>query len=116
MTTNAFILVWDCYGLESAIPVTQYENLEKENLVTILKGEDPTKSPLNAILNSIVMRARFNTQRNYEVYAIDCDASFTEDTWRKLFAEAPQAAADLVHARGHKIFSDRAVTSNRVIV
>lgn len=114
MTTNAFILVWDCLGLETAIPITQYEQWEKEQLVSILKGEEPEKSPFGTILNSVLLRARFNPQRNYEVYAIDCDRSFTADSWHQFFNDTPQAAANLVRERGHVLYSDRD-TSKRVI-
>ena len=115
MTTNAFILVWDCYGLESAIPITQYENFEKEKVWATLKGEEPEKSPFGTILNSVIMRARFNPQRNYEVYAIDCARSFTADGWHKFFNDTPQTAANLVRERGHKIYCNREDVTKRVI-
>ncbi len=54
------------------------------------------------------MRARFNPQRHYEIYAIDCDKDITADAWRVMWETCPQETADLVRARGHKIYSDRA--------
>ncbi len=36
MTTNAFIFSWDCNGVEAIVPITQYEDMDKRNLINIL--------------------------------------------------------------------------------
>ena len=107
MTKNAFIFSWDCEGIESIVPITQYEHLEKDNLMRLLKDEPTVRNPLNSIIQTLTLRARFNPQRNYEIYAIDCDADLDQDFWKSQWEEAPQATADLIRERGHKIYSDR---------
>ena len=107
MTTNAFLFSWCEEGIEAIVPITQYEDYEEKQVFNILKTNQVPKCPLDPTLNAILMRARFNHQRHYEVYVIDCDESFTEDGWRKLWEESPQTCADLVRKRGIKLHSDR---------
>lgn len=114
MTTNAFIFSWDCNGVEAIVPITQYEDMDKRNLINILAERKQEANPLNNIIYNLTMRARFNPQRNYEIYAIDCDKSLDETFWRKQWEESPQFCADLIRKKGMMIHSDRA-TKPRVI-
>lgn len=115
MTTNAFIFSWDQLGIESIIPITEYEHYDKQNLMRMLKGENTVRNPLNGIVQSLIMRARYNPQRHYEIYAVDCDPSLDEEFWRQQWQEHPQFTADLIRDKGHKLYSDR-VTKTPVIV
>ena len=108
MTTNAFIFSWDQLGIESIVPITQYEDWDKVQLMEVLKGKDLKKNPLNQIINTLTMRARFNTHRHYEIYAIDCDFELDEHFWKERWAADPQWCADLVRKKGYMIHSDRA--------
>ena len=107
MTVNAFLLSWDMYGLESCIPITQYENWDKEQLLSILKENKSKPNPLNQIISMMLFRARANGHRHYEIYAVDCDESYTEQTLRDMFEKDPQGSAELIRKRGAKLFSDR---------
>jgi hypothetical protein len=114
MTTNAFIFSWDCNGVEAIIPITQYEDMDKRNLINILAERKKEANPLNNIIHNLTMRARFNPQRNYEIYAIDCSKELDEAFWRARWEDDPQFCADLIREKGLKIYSDRA-TKERVI-
>lgn len=107
MTTNAFLFMWNSYGIESIVPITQYEDQMKLDTWTILKGEKPSKSPLDDILTSMQMRARFNPQRNYEIYAMDCEDGITEEQLFDFWDNDPQSAADLTREKGICLFSNR---------
>jgi hypothetical protein len=107
MTINAFILSWDMTGLESVVPISKYEDWEHQSMLDVLAGLSRTKNPLNGIVSALIMRARFNTQRHYEIYAIDCDATIQEEDWRIMFEECPQQTAELVRNRGIALHSDR---------
>lgn len=107
MTTNAFIFAWDMFGIESIIPISQYEHWDKEQLMNLLKGNDRRRNPLDSIVRNLLLRARVNSQRHYEIYAIDCDEEMDEKFWRLQWAEDPQFCADLIRERGHKLYSDR---------
>lgn len=107
MTTNAFIFSWDQLGIESIVPITQYEHIERDNTMRILREEKIVRSPLNDIIQMLLMRARFNSQRHYEIYSIDCEESLDEDFWRNQWEADPQGTAELIRERGHKLYSDR---------
>jgi hypothetical protein len=111
---NAFLFSWDCNGLEALIPLKEYEQFEKDRIFKLLKEERIGRNPLDTIIQNLVMRARFNPQRNYEIYAVDCDESLDENFWRREWKENPQFCAELLREKGHKIYSDRA-TQPRVI-
>lgn len=111
MTTNAFIFSWDQEGIESIVPITQYEDWDKVQLMEVLKGKEIEKNPLGQIIGHLTLRARFNTHRHYEIYAIDCDPELDESFWRQQWNENPQWCADIVRDKGYKIYCDRAVPS-----
>jgi len=114
MTTNAFIFVWDCYGIESIVPISQYEHIDRDNTMRILAEKPRVSNPMDGIIRNLLMRARFNPQRNYEIYAIDCDASLDEAFWRNQWEEYPQETADLIRERGHELYSDRSTTERTI--
>jgi len=108
MTTNAFIFSWDQQGIESIVPITQYEDWDKVQLMQVIKDGTKKDNPLNSIVNMLTMRARFNTQRHYEIYAIDCDPELDETFWAERWESDPQWSANIVREKGYKIYSDRA--------
>lgn len=121
--TNVFLLFWDCYGLESCVDITDHMRegnaFEHENLFERIKN--PEEEPHNASLHTVTkmiqamsMRARFNPQRNYELYFIHTVKSITKDQFETMFAEDPQAAVELIRERGQKLLSHRS-TTERVI-
>lgn len=107
MTTNAFLFSWDMHGIESIIPITQYEHWDKENLLKLLKEEKTERNPLNSIVRNLLLRARFNSERHYEIYAIDCAPELDETFWRAQWKQHPQYTANLIRQRGHKLYSQR---------
>ena len=110
MTTNAFIFSWDQLGIEAIIPISQYEHYDQENLLRMIASKDTVRNPLTGIVQSLVLRARYNPQRHYEIYAVDCTEEMDEEFWREQWEEYPQATAELIRERGHKLYSDRAET------
>ena len=115
MTTNAFIFSWDCNGIEAIIPITKYEKWDQENLMRLLKNENTQRNPVDTIIQTLLMRARMNTQRHYEIYAVDCDQSLDEGFWREQWNEYPQATANLIRERGHKLYSDRRQQEYKIV-
>jgi hypothetical protein len=53
------------------------------------------------------LRARFNTQRNYEIYLITAVPGIDVDDIRSMFEADPQAAAETIRRIGEKFYSDR---------
>lgn len=113
MTTNAYLIYWCSEGLESVVPITQYEQIDVENTFRVLNDQDPIRNPMYGIIQMMMLRGRVNPQRHYELYAIDCSIDISKEDVENMFDRDPQSAADLIRDKGLKIFSDRA-RENRV--
>jgi hypothetical protein len=105
---NIFAIMWDCNGLEAV------EQVPDPALTTfaVLQNKEPPRMPN---INMWAMRARLNTQRNYEIYIVHATPEITKEDIRDMFEADPQTAADTIRRLGHKFYSDRA-TSPRAIV
>jgi hypothetical protein len=100
---NLFIIAWDCTGLEAVVNIT---DLEKEvTWATLQDKEQPRK--IGSIVNYLMLRARANSQRHYEIYTMMAVDGITDEDIRSMFEQDPQGSADLIRDRGNKIYSDR---------
>ena len=107
--SHTYILSWDCQGLEAVVNIS---DIEKEQMWEVLKstGDNSNKGRSNivsSIVGMITLRARFNSQRHYEIYCIDTDDTITTQDFRTMFEENPQGMADLIRERGRQLYSDR---------
>lgn len=109
MAKNAFIFSWNETGIESIIPITQYEGFEAEQTLNILSDKPVKRNPLNGILQILILRATYNPQRCYEIYAVDCSEEMDESFWEEMWHSSPQECAELIRERGEKILSQRQV-------
>jgi hypothetical protein len=101
------------YGLESLVDLTTLEHLrdqeEKIRLLKILsdpKAKDPgdqTGTALNRAVQGILMRARINSQRHYEVYTIQVDPNIQEKDLWDMFNSSPHTAAELIREHGNRL-------------
>lgn len=113
MKTNNFLFVWDCMGLETCINLTE---IEQNQILDILKDNAVKRIPINSTLNNILLRARFNSQRYYEIYTCNVEENITREDLLKMFNDNPQNAADLIRQLGSQIYSDRLDKKKVVIV
>jgi hypothetical protein len=113
MTTNAYLVYWCEEGLESVVPITEYEQWDRDNTFRVLNNQETVRNPLNQLIQNMILRAKFNEQRHYELYAVDCDHSINKTDIEQMFETDPQTAADLFRSRGHRLYSARA-EKNRV--
>lgn len=116
MTTNAFIFSWDQHGIESIVPITQYEHHDQRNLIRMLGNKPTERNPLDSIVQRLILRAKFNHQRHYEIYAVDCHPDLDEAFWREQWKKYPQETAELIRERGHKLYSDRRTTNQEILI
>lgn len=107
---HTLLLVWDCLGLEYATDLTNYE---KEIMWSTLKGEQPTVRIPG--LDILILRARANPQRNYEIYTVTVEPDVSLKDIEQMFKDSPQEIVDLIRVRGHRLYSDRLDTAERVI-
>jgi hypothetical protein len=101
--SNLFLVSWDCTGLEAVINITDYE---KETTWATLRDEDPP-AKLGSIVNHLMLRAKANSQRHYEIYTMQVQEGIADEDIREMFNSDPQGSADLIRDRGNKIYSDR---------
>ena len=81
-------------------------------------GEDPgnpVDREVGRIYQSIMMRARVNSQRHYEIYTVQTDPSISKDDMVRMFEENPQHMADLIRERGNQLYSDRSKNTTKII-
>ena len=115
MESKTFILSWDSYGLECCREIgekmEQARQRDQEVLLELIKDPDqnPANTPMreiNQLINILMLRARTNSQRSYEIYTINTDPEITEQSLTQSFQESPSTMADLIRNRGIKIYSD----------
>ena len=115
--TTRFLAMWDMTGLECLINVStiqeKHDNWEKENVWRILQEKPTDEKPPHIPLGSLILRARYNSQRHYEIYTFD--SSLTEEDIKDTFASDPQVMVDAIRNVGHELYSDRVVKKTQVI-
>ena len=103
--------MWDQLGLECCIDVTADQ---QRRMWQKLKGEPMSESAIPNYQH-LLLRARFNSQRHYEIYSVEATDGITAEDIREMFEADPQSAADTIRRRGHCLHSDRA-QKNRVLI
>ena len=78
-----------------------------------LKGQ-PLRETAVPNYNHLLLRARVNSQRHYEVYTCEATDGITAEDIREMFDASPQSAADTIRRLGHCLHSDRA--TNKVLI
>ncbi len=102
--SHQFLVVWDNLGLEYCVDVTEDQ---QRRMWENLQGRPVSDSRIPNI-NHIMMRARFNSQRHYEIYTVEATDGITAEDIRDMFEADPQGAADTIRRLGHCMHSDRA--------
>jgi hypothetical protein len=107
-----FIIMWCSEGLECIIPIDMntifLEKMENENACS------DTEHNLNVEINMLMLRARFNTQRYYEIYKLNT-VNIDEQHIRNMFDENPQAIVNLIREKGVMIYNDRRYAEKTLI-
>jgi hypothetical protein len=94
--THKFITYFDILGFECLVDITSYE---RHRLLAEISGAE-VKSPVN--LNHMMMRARFNPQRNPEIWIFT--STVDEAILSKLAEDDPQALVDMIREHGHNVW------------
>jgi hypothetical protein len=115
MTTNAYLIYWSSEGLESVTPIGQYEQIDVDNTFRILQDQDPVRNPVNTMIQTMILRARFNSHRHYELYAITAMEGIMGPDIEHMFELDPNEAAKTIRSIGIKLYSDR-MSKKRVVI
>ena len=97
---SRILAMWCSEGLECVIDITEEE---KKCMWAKLRGKKYTPG---FSLDTLKLRAQFNSQRHYEIYTFD-SGDFGLTDVRNLFETTPQTMVDFVRENGTKIYSDR---------
>ena len=108
---HQFVVMWDNTGLEF---VGDYTDYAQDRMWSTLQGKKSEKTFVN--LMHLELRARYNTQRHYEIYLVNATEGITADDIREMFRRNPQTAADIIREQGYKYYSDRVNTDQVKIV
>lgn len=116
--TYSFIAMWDMYGLECIYDLeparAEIEAWEKESIFSMIKDETHRAMPEPIPIKQMILRAKVNSQRSYEIY--EFNSSEPIDTVRYWFETTPQIIVEWIRKNGYKIYSDYSPTqSNQVI-
>lgn len=114
-----WLAVWDMYGLESLFNLSAHlkelESYEKDLMWNTLSEKTTLNKKPTLPLNMILLRARVNSHRHYEIYTFTSSKVLKEKDIRHWFASTPQDAANWVRENGYKVLSNR-ISSRQVIV
>ena len=102
MNDHQFVAMWDCHGLEYVGDVTA---AEQDRTWSALQSKPPTATIPNLL--HLELRARYNTQRHYEIYIFNAQEGIGAEDIREMFDADPQTAADTIRRIGQKFYSDR---------
>ena len=116
MSTNTYIVYWDMTGLEAVVDITEKlaraNDFERESLFDRIK--EPEKEPynknmreINNMIHTMMLRARANPQRHYEIYMLKTNEDITKEDLDRYFDDNAQVIVNLIRERGEKLYSDR---------
>lgn len=113
-----YLAMWDMLGLECIFDVGKAQEeivqWEKETIWSTLKEQAHTKRPNPIPLQMMILRAKMNSQRSYEIY--EFTSTLSENDLRKEFARDPQPIVNWIRENGHKIYSDYVKREQKMIV
>jgi hypothetical protein len=110
--------MWDSQGLECLFDVdfymNQYNEWEKQKVISILKEERTPDQPRGVPLQLMILRARANSQRVYEIYEFNSTMGYKELT--KVFNDDPQPVVEWIRENGKQVYSDYVKQERKMIV
>ena len=116
--TRHYLAMWDCNGLESLHDVdyhmNRYNEWERQKVVAILKEERIPAMPTGIPLQMLILRARANSQRAYEIYEFGSNIEY--DELKKAFNDDPQPIVEWIRSNGKKVYSDYVKQNRKMIV
>ena len=106
-----YLVSWDTMGVECLQDITNEhpDNMARAHLFNAIKNGEPIpKSSLGSQIQAMTMRARFNSQRNYEIYVFTAEDDFELDDIERWVKDDVQGFADWVRANHAKcLWNDR---------
>ena len=116
--TRHYLAMWDCNGLESLHDVdyhmNRYNEWERQKVVAILKEERIPAMPTGIPLQMLILRARANSQRAYEIYEFNSTVKY--DELKEAFNDNPQPIVEWIRENGKQVYSDYVNQERKMIL
>ena len=113
-----FLAMWDNMGLECIYDIDQelaeQEEWEKLQVWDTLQGIKRPARNSKIPIKQMIIRAKANSQRHYEIYQFVTDGLDMDDV-KSMFEDSPQFIVDHIRKNGSKIYSDR-LEQHRVVI
>jgi len=109
---------WDSTGFECLQDVTHFhpDNFDKQRIIEALRGNEVSTNPLYQQISMMKLRARFNSQRCYEIYVMATEDDVEFDAVEAWSEADPQGLVNWIREHHHvKVYSDYSPTDRRVI-
>ena len=116
--TKHYLAMWDMLGLESLhdvdLHMNNYNEWEKQKVVAILKEQRIPAQPSGIPLQMMLLRAKVNSQREYEIYEFNSTMAY--DDLKEAFEIDPQPIVEWIRVNGKKVYSDYLKQDRKMIV
>ena len=116
--TKHYLAMWDMLGLECLYDVdyhmNRYNEWERQKVVAILKEERIPAMPTGIPLQMLILRARANSQRAYEIYEFNSTVKY--DELKEAFNDNPQPIVEWIRENGKQVYSDYVKQERKMIV
>lgn len=113
-----YLAMWDMLGLECIFDMSEFSQehqlWEKKKIWQTLKEEMMHDIEPRIPIQSMILRARYNSQRAYEIY--EFNSTLSESEIRKIFDDNPQIIVDWIRENGYKVYSDYVKQDKKMIV
>ena len=116
--TKHYLAMWDMLGLESLhdvdVHMDKYNEWEQQKVVAILKEERIPSQPSGIPLQMMLLRAKVNSHRSYEIYEFNSTMAY--DDLKEAFEIDPQPIVEWIRSNGKKVYSDYSTQERKLIV
>jgi hypothetical protein len=101
--------MWDENGFEVLKDCTSWE---QDSLLNTIADKPLKPAPVN--LQMMTLRARFNPQRNYEIWTFNTTEDFDEDALWNLAEDSPQGLVDMIRKHGKCLYKNHKNRSPKI--
>ena len=112
-----FLVMWDCNGLETLQDITEHhpDRWAEAHLFESIKNSKVNR-PAPPHIQALMLRARYNSHRNYEIYIQQTDDGVTAEEFAEAFDRNPQHWADWIREHHSvKLWDDRAPAARAIV-
>jgi hypothetical protein len=113
-----YLAMWDMLGLESLhdvdLHMSKYNEWEQQKVVAILKEERIPTQPSGIPLQMMLLRAKVNSHRAYEIYEFNSTMAY--DELKEAFEVDPQPIVEWIRENGKQVYSDYIKQNRKMIV